>query len=347
MKSTHFQQSGFWCDFKCAHGWKLLSEDDVNVLYRQFALGPMHSSIAYVPLAPVVQNQNSDQYLSAIYEFTKRITSKLPKNTLCVRFDIPLDFSTVTERDAYVDSIPVKARAQRIFIHKSLVDIQPPDSIFVALDKSEEEILSAMKSKWRYNIRYAEKHNVVVRAVHAGDPSFEADLQSFYELYKTTAKRDGIGIHPLEYYRDLLEKGRANSDDADSTKITLYIGSHEGEDLAAIITLFNKDEAVYLYGCSGNNKRNLMPAYIVQWTAIKDAKQFGSKIYDFYGIPPTADENHPMHGLYLFKSGFGGKEVHRPGSIDVPISSMYSFYVCAERFRAWYHKIFLKKIRGR
>ena len=90
-----------------------------------------------------------------------------------------------------------------------------------------------------------------------------------------------------------------------------------------------------------------MPAYLVQWTAIKDAKAFGSKIYDFYGMPPTDDENHPMHGLYLFKTGFGGAHVHRPGSFDIPLSSLYSFYTLAENARAFWNKKILKKIRGR
>ena len=207
-----------------------------------------------------------------------------------------------------------------------------------------------MKNKWRYNVRYAEKHGVTVRAVTASSPDFQKDLDSFYELYKTTASRDGIGLHPLSYYKDLMERGakaeKAESE-AQKTKITLYIASHEGEDLAAIITLFQEDEAIYLYGCSGNKKRNLMPAYLVQWTAIRDAKAYGSKIYDFYGMPPTNDENHPMHGLYLFKTGFGGAEVHRPGSFDIPLSPLYGLSTLAEKGRAFWHKKVMKKIRGR
>ena len=76
-------------------------------------------------------------------------------------------------------------------------------------------------------------------------------------------------------------------------------------------------------------------------------KNYGSKIYDFYGIPPTGSENHPMHGLYLFKTGFGGREVHRPGSVDIPLSKVYGLYCLAENLRAFYHKKIMKKIRGR
>ena len=90
-----------------------------------------------------------------------------------------------------------------------------------------------------------------------------------------------------------------------------------------------------------------MPAYLLQWTAMQDAKKYGSQYYDMYGMPPTDDENHPMHGLYLFKTGFGGKNIHRPGSYDVPTSFFYSFYNRGEKLRAFWHKKLMKKIRGR
>lgn len=346
-----FQQTEFWAEFKGRHGWRSVSEDffgqKVRILCRTFRFGFLDATIAYVPMAPEKrEGENLSEYVSKIGEFSRKVEKSLPKRTLCVRFDLPLDFSGVEESRKAADEIGRISRKSRIGIEKSRVDIQPPDSTFLDLSRGEDEILSGMKSKWRYNVRYAAKHGVTIRAVGAGDVDFNRDLDSFYELYKTTAERDGIGIHPLEYYRSLLEMGAGGG-----TKITLYIASFEEngrrEDLAAIITLFQEDEAVYLYGCSGNSRRNLMPSYLVQWTAICDAKKFGSKIYDFYGIPPTGDAGHPMHGLYLFKTGFGGAQVHRPGSFDVPVSFLYGLYTKAENARAWFHKVFLKKIRRR
>ncbi|MCR5125923.1 MAG: peptidoglycan bridge formation glycyltransferase FemA/FemB family protein [Treponema sp.] len=373
-----FQQTDFWTFFKCNHGWEKVSADFsmkngekqcVNILYRIFKIGFFRSSLAYIPMAPEFESDSPEdlkdekkiaEYLERVGKFSTEIKNALPKNTICIRYDFPLDYKTVEERDESVKKISSISKKARLNIKKSNVDIQPPDSTWLDLSKSEDEILATMKSKWRYNVRLAQKKGVQVRAVHFGDENFERDLDSFYELYKTTAERDGIGLHPKGYYRDLLCRG-ANSMNArlsksGKTEITLYIASHtetdesgneKTDDLAAIITLFQDDEAIYLYGCSGNIKRNLMPAYLTQWTAICDAKKFGSKIYDFYGIPPTGDENHPMHGLYLFKTGFGGEEVHRPGSFDFKLSWIYSLYIKAENFRAWYHKKFLKKIRGR
>ena len=346
----HFQQSGFWVQFKCAHGWTHIEHNDVSVLVRTFRLGLCKFSLAYVPMAPMpderVQTPKAGKdiaYVKQLGDFSQELTFLLPKHTLCVRYDIPLDFPTVSARDLYNASVPDMIALSKTDVRKTKMDVQPPDTVVLDITKTEEQILSAMKSKWRYNVRYAQKHGVTVRAVKADSLDFEKDLASFYRLYKTTASRDGIGIHPLSYYRDLLERGA----DSPSASVTLYIASHEGEDLAAIITLFCEDEAVYLYGCSGNEKRNLMPNYLIQWTAICDAKKSGCKAYDFYGIPPTDDPKHPMHGLYLFKTGWGGSEIHRPGSFDVPLSAWYSLYVAVENARSFWHKKVLKKIRGR
>jgi lipid II:glycine glycyltransferase (peptidoglycan interpeptide bridge formation enzyme) len=59
-----------------------------------------------------------------------------------------------------------------------------------------------------------------------------------------------------------------------------------------------------------------MPSFALQWKAMEDAKAAGCTQYDLFGIPPTADPKHPMAGLYLFKTGFGGRIIHRPGSWD-------------------------------
>ncbi|MBQ7158342.1 MAG: peptidoglycan bridge formation glycyltransferase FemA/FemB family protein [Treponema sp.] len=349
--AQHFQQSDFWVQFKCAHGWTQIRHNETAVLVRTFRLGLLKVSLAYIPMAPVPDySENTPTagkdiaYIKQVGDFTQELKFLLPKHTLCVRSDFPLDFDTVLARDDYNASVPDMAALSKTDVRKTKVDVQPPDTVVLDISKSEDLILADMKSKWRYNVRYAQKHGVTVRAVKADSPDFDKDLDSFYSLYKTTAERDGIGIHPLSYYRDLLERGSSVTSD---TSVTLYIASHEGEDLAAIVTLFSADEAVYLYGCSGNNKRNLMPNYLVQWTAICDARAFGCKVYDFYGIPPTDDPNHPMHGLYLFKTGWGGKEVHRPGSFDIPLSRLYGFYIFAEKLRAFWHKKVMKKIRGR
>ena len=80
-----------------------------------------------------------------------------------------------------------------------------------------------------------------------------------------------------------------------------------------------------------------MPNYALQWRAILHAREAGFATYDLFGVPPADDPTHPMHGLYRFKTGFGGRLVHRAGSWDVVTRPMrYGAYHFAERIRSFY-----------
>ena len=347
------------------------------VLVRSFAKGLF--SLAYVPLfpsllykctseekidsafdsleseqsvlideSPVTAETQSIEFANFIAEIAGALKPYLPKNTICVRFDPDVDFDSPFDRDTFNYGLKVVSYADRLRLKKTRVDIQPPDSTQIDLTADEEEILNRMKSKWRYNIRLAEKKGVLIEKILGNDSNLSEKLDKFYELYKITSERDGIAIHPKSYYEDLLRRSAEEITAGKNVpEVRLYLARHEEDYLGAIITLFSKTESIYLYGCSSNVKRNLMPNFLLQWTAMKDAKAYGSAYYDMYGIPPTDDENHPMHGLYLFKTGFGGKNIHRTGSWDVQLKAIYSLCTLAENLRAFWHKKVLKKIRGR
>ena len=365
-----FLQTPFWGLFKSRHGWNLIrarasfgagalgqKQFDFSILVRSFAKG--FFSLAYVPLFPNAEllqaagvlgteagaNEGGKNFSLLLSELAQAAKALLPQNTICVRFDPQVEFASPQERDGFNKNV---ALASNGAAKKNAVDIQPPDTTQVDLTKSEEEILAAMKNKWRYNIKLAQKKGVVVQKAARDSASLQAALDVFYDLYKVTSERDGIAMHAKAYYQDLLElsaeRERAGED---VPQVNLYIAKHEDDNLGAIMTLFSKTEAVYLYGCSSNVKRNLMPNFLLQWTAMQDAKAYGSRYYDMYGMPPADDPSHPMHGLYLFKTGFGGRNVHRTGSWDVPLKGMYSLCVFAEKARAFWHKKVLKKIRGR
>ena len=368
------------------------------VLVRSFSVAKIKRfSLAYIPMAPEFNvpsagtgllssqkanapaegesnKESSSAYTEKIADslcaIARGLAPHLPADTLFIRFDPPVDFPSPGERDAFAKELVSCARANSLPLYRSPVSVQPPDTTLLDLSKTEEELLSCMKNKWRYNIRLAAKKGVQVTRHYGTDSDFEEAFNTFYGLFMQTSERDGVSFHEREYYHDLLQRGApANSPmengGQENTKdgrgasalqapkkadplLTLYLARHDGEALAGIITLFCGREAVYLYGASGNSKRNLMPAYLLQWTAIQDAKTYGAPVYDFYGMPPTADEGHPMHGLYQFKTGFGGQNTHRIGSWDVPLKpAMYRLYLAAEKFRAWWHKSLRKKIIGR
>jgi lipid II:glycine glycyltransferase (peptidoglycan interpeptide bridge formation enzyme) len=189
--------------------------------------------------------------------------------------------------------------------------VQAPDTVLIDLTAPEEEILARMNPKWRYNIRLASRKGAAVR--RAG----EEELPAFYALLRETARRDGIAVHSLDYYRTLFNHSR-DYRGAGRQELRLYLAEYGGEALGAVITLFRGAEGVYLYGASSDRNRNLMASYALQWRAMTDARAWGCQSYDLFGIPPSADPAHPMAGLYRFKTGFGGRIIHRPGSWDYP-----------------------------
>ena len=347
---------------------------ELAVLNRSFAKGAF--SIAYIPLFPklpyectpeevidkafednpvvecslITPETQTIEFVHFLNELAAALKPQLPANTIAIRFDPDVSFSTPEDRDLFNYGMKTVAYADRIKLRKNSVDIQPPDSTLVDLTGTEEEILERMHSKWRYNIRLSAKKGVEVKKYTGKSINLSEKIDKFYELTKETNARDGNSSHAKDYYLDLI-KSSAQEIDAgkDVPLISLYIAEHEGEEIAAIMTLFSHDEAIYLYGASSNKKRNLMPNHLLQWNAMKDAKAYGSKYYDMYGMPPEGeDENHPMHGLYMFKANFGGRIIHRIGSWDMPLKPFtYKLYSIAEGARAWWFKKFIKKLHGR
>ena len=352
---------------------------ELAVLNRSFAKGLF--SIAYIPLMPelpfectpqkiidqaldvsdneenyTLVNQNlvtpetqTIEMAALLSELGNALKSYLPKNTIAIRFDPNITFTDIESRDTFNYGMKIVSYADHLKLKKNRVDIQPPDSTLVDLTADEEQILAKMHAKWRYNIRLSEKKGVKIHKYLGNDINLSEKLDKFYQLTKETNARDGNSSHAKSYYEDLIRSSSQAIDAGqDVPLISLYIAEHEGDEIASIMTLFSHDEAIYLYGASSNLKRNLMPNHLLQWTAMKDAKAYGSKYYDMYGMPPEGkDENHPMHGLYMFKANFGGQIIHRTGSWDLPLKAIYKPYSLAEKLRAFWYKKVIKKLKGR
>lgn len=159
-----------------------------------------------------------------------------------------------------------------------------------------------MKQKTRYNIRLAEKKGVIVRTWD--------DMESFHKMMLVTGDRDHFGIHSLEYYRCAYELFHPMD------MCELLVAEYEGKPLAALMVFARGQRAWYFYGASTDEERNRMPAYLLQWEAMKWAKARGCEEYDLWGVPdeeePTLEANFEkqqdgLWGVYRFKRGFGGE----------------------------------------
>jgi lipid II:glycine glycyltransferase (peptidoglycan interpeptide bridge formation enzyme) len=353
---TGFMQSAFWARFKQQFDWiphffavhspatgaPTPPESPLLVLTRRISPG---AHIAYVPHGPeapklvaageagaagggagagAADEGAAGAAVGVLAELAAGVAKRLERTPLFVRLDVPFE-------DAATGGLV-----------RAPVDIQPPSTVMIDLGQEEDALLGAMKSKTRYNVRLAGKRGVEVREgrVRAPEDELADDLDRWYELYRETAARDRIAIHSPAYYRALFDTAAAYP----AVDLSLLVAEHEGELLAGIIVLRFGVTATYLYGASSNHKRNLMAPYALQWEAMRRSRGAGAAHYDLFGVPPADDPGHPMHGLYRFKTGFGGRILHRAGGWDYPARRAgYALYRAAERARTFYYKRIKKR----
>lgn len=212
-------------------------------------------------------------------------------------------------------------------ISRSSSSPQPETTLVLDLQLSEKDLLTQMKRKGRYNIALAEKKAVVVKKASSPEER-HAYAKAFYQLLQQTTDRDGFTGHDENYYQKMLECLPMSE---------IFIAFFGGKAIAGAICTFQKSQAIYYYGASGNEYRELMAPYLVQWEAIKEAKRRGCTSYDFLGIAPEdADSDHPWKGISEFKRKFGGMVVSYPKPTDIIFQRFwYKIY----RLLKWIQKL--------
>ncbi len=308
---SHLLQTGAWGDFKSRFGWQpewvVDGSSGAQVLFRQLPLG---FTIAYIPKGPV--GGITTQLLSTIEAVCR------DKNAIVLYI----------EPDAWEGQFDAEGLTLAGFL-KSGLSIQPARTITVSLEGDEEDWLARMKQKTRYNIRLAEKKDVVVK------PSSNIDV--FNRLMKLTGERNEFGIHNDEYYQIVFEQFSGEN------MCELLVAYYQDEPLAALMVFFKGNRAWYFYGASGNRERNRMPTYLLQFEAMRRAKARGCEEYDLWGIPDFPEDvleknftsrNDGLWSVYRFKRGFGG-EVRKSAGVFQKVyrSILFNLYKMAYRIR--------------
>ncbi|MRS02965.1 peptidoglycan bridge formation glycyltransferase FemA/FemB family protein [bacterium] len=309
--NAHILQSGPWGELKSAFGWKAVrvinEECGAQVLFRKL---PGGFTIGYIPKGPIGQGCGLFTELDEVCRENRAIFLK-------VEPDIwePEQALSIVEQPGWVKTKTV----------------QPRRTVVISLNGSEEEILDRMKQKTRYNIRLAEKKGIEVRTTE--------DIQAFYEMSEVTGKRDGFGVHSLNYYQKALELFKP------SGHADLLVAYYDNRPIAGLIVFALGDMAWYMYGASSDEERNRMPTYLLQWEAMKWARKMNCKYYDLWGIPDVDEEvleeefskkhsHEGLWGVYRFKRGFGGEVFRSVGAWDrTYLPGIYKIYRQIMRLR--------------
>lgn len=306
---VHLLQSSPWAKFKEKFGWssiRIVNETwGAQILFRHLPLG---LKIAYIPKGPV--GEINEKFLQDIDQIVKKNHSIFLK----------------IEPDKWDDSSKELWMESQFLIASKT--IQPRRTILINLRGDELDWLGDMKQKTRYNIRLAQKKEIVIKESN--------DLKTFYELIQSTSDRDGFGIHSFEYYTTVYEEF------IEKQQVALLLAYYNEIPLAGIMVFRFGQRAWYFYGASNNRERNRMPTYLLQFEAMKWAKKYGCIEYDLWGIPDEdeakleeefSNRSDGLWGVYRFKRGFGGKIKRQSCAYDrVYMPILYRLYLKYKNF---------------
>jgi peptidoglycan pentaglycine glycine transferase (the first glycine) len=297
IPNPHILQTSAWGQLKADFGWQIthvvVEDCGAQILIKRLLPGV---SFAYIPKGPV--GQDWDKLWPAV--------DAACREKKCAFLKI--------EPDAWESDDPKYGGDQPalpVGFSQGLHSIQPLRTLVIDLTLEEAQILGRMKQKTRYNINLAHKKNVIIKP--------QVELDTFYELMKITGQREQFGIHSLAYYRRAYELFHGKN------QCQLLLAESEAHPISGLIAFRVGNRAWYFYGASSNVQRDKMPNYLLQWEAMRWAKNQGCAQYDLWGVPDAdhdtleanfATRSDGLWGVYRFKRGFGGRLMRSAGPWD-------------------------------
>jgi len=221
---AHLLQSAQWAEVKGQYGWQpfflvwhrgggdleltVRTDGDIKiknpaaaalVLERKAFRG---ISVMYVPKGPILRDWSDknlrQRVITDLQEFAKRagaIQIKIDPD-LVVGKGVPGEENEETDQQGIEITHELKRGGWRF----SPDQIQFRNTFLIDLRPEEDDILSRMKSKTRYNIRLASRKGITIRY---GDLS---ELGNLYKMYAETSLRGGFTIRGEEYYQNLWQE---------------------------------------------------------------------------------------------------------------------------------------------
>lgn len=190
-------------------------------------------------------------------------------------------------------------------------NMQGVKTLYIDLNKSEEELLQGFSKSTRYNINKSIRDGVEIRTFYKPD-DVVSELAKI--CYQTSQKKNFKIEYDLEkIYKKLSADGQA-----------VFIGAYYNDKLIASGLYINySSEAHSFYRGSIKDVNAKYAPYLVQWEGIKIAKQKGFKSFNLWGITDSEDPKHPWYGFSQFKKGFSDNLAILMPVYDLKINNFY------------------------
>ncbi|MFH1170580.1 MAG: peptidoglycan bridge formation glycyltransferase FemA/FemB family protein [Candidatus Vogelbacteria bacterium] len=293
----------------------VVSRDNQTVAFFQLIKYQFFNgkSYFYLPYGPVTKDFSEDFFAKLKQELNRLAKTE---NAVFVRLDFTPPVS---------NAILSKFFTQAPFYTYHSAHFQPRREWCLDLGKSEDELLAVMHEKTRYSIRLAERKGIIIEII---TENFEKYFENFYELMSGTAQRNGFNLHQKNYYKNIFQNLQTNN-------AYLVIAKYGEKVLVIKLIICYGPTAYSVFSGSSNDYRDLRPTYLVQWTAICQAKKLGHHFYNFGGIS-AGKIYRGWDGLTVFKKNFGGAEIIHSDFFDIVVQPFwYRLYNFRKLTKSW------------
>lgn len=309
----HPLQTWEWGSLRASHGLRVVriqEQRDALLSNFQMTIHPIpHTpySIGYLPKSSVPSDDMFTFLRTAADEYNCVFIKLEPANT---KSDLTKEQITSLKRNTIPSPHPLFPEWTQV------LDLGP----------NEDELLTNMKSKTRYNIRLGQKNGIRVKEMTTSE-----GFEIFQKLYFETCQRQKYRGHTYSYHKQLFEQLKGSL-------AHILIAFDGTTPLAAYELFLFKNRLYYPYGGSSDINRNKMAANIIMWEAIRFGKSHGATSFDMWGsLPPDYDQNNPWAGFTRFKEGYGATFVQLAGSFDcVYKPTLYSLYGSIQKTRSFF-----------
>lgn len=232
---------------------------------------------------PLTYDINDKQLLEVIIRAFDAKAKKIGTLKSFIRSFAPLD-------DILVDRLNYIVEKDRL-----------PCTVIIHLDQPTEQIWKQMQERGRRGIRKAIKKGVTVEEGKTFD-----DLLAYCQIAQKTAERLEISAPSFRVIESLWRTF------SHGENIKLFLAKYRTQVIAGVFVVRWQDKMWGWHGASLADYWDFNANLLIHWRIMEWGTTHQVKTYDLMGIPCQKNSNHPKHGLYLFKTQFGG-EIARHG----------------------------------
>ena len=312
----HHVQTIEWANLKAKLGWefvRLVIRErkkiiaGAQVLIRHI---PIYGQVAYITKGPVCAECNpvigariTDQITSFFHSERIRYMAVQPPG-----------------RSEFLQQVLSDAH----FSPGSL-EITPSASIMMDLSQGLDNLMKGMSKETRARVKLSQKSNWILKEGN------RSDLETFYQLYLSTAKRQKFSPYSMNYFTQLWDLFAPKKW---ISLIMVYYG--ETAVCGQLLVPFGDTVIAKKMGWSGEFTK-LRPNDALFWGAIVWSAEHGYHYFDFEGIDPEGARiiqtggkipNGTKLAKDTIKYGFGGEIVFFPRTYDL----------VSDRFQNWMYR---------